>query len=101
MSPSQDGVPAVVDRIERDASGRELAVLLVGDREHEHVIPTEQAGGLAEEGARVRVDLDDEDNVLAVRDDAGARGDAERRRAQRNARRQAIAEQRPSTRRRG
>lgn len=100
VSASRDDVPAVVDRVDRDASGQELAVLLVGDGEHEHVVPADEAGGLAADGARLRVDLDAGGNVVAVRDDPDARADAERRRAQRDNRRQTIAERRPSTRRR-
>ncbi|MBE3575981.1 MAG: DUF3006 domain-containing protein [Firmicutes bacterium] len=51
-------VSAVVDRLERDAGGRWLAVVLVGEKEQEFVLPRARLPKGAREGSWLQVRLD-------------------------------------------
>ncbi|GEM_PF-6425876 len=92
--------PAVVDRVVDDARGVALAVLLVGEGEREVVVPASTLGDLAEPGRRLRVDVDAAGGLGAARADVAADAAAAARGEERRARRDRLADRRPSSRRR-
>ena len=65
-------ISAVVDRIEKSASGERLAVLLLGDEEIERVVPYDLLPKGTREGSWVKVSLADGE-ISGVQPDPAAR----------------------------